>query len=458
MIKKLFIFILLTFSLLAQKNLYVNASIGSDATTYANNSSSTPWATITRAVYGSSNRSTPNAGEAASAGDTVFVIAGTYTTTGTDSRWGVAYQAVNDGTAANPIVFYAQGTVDLWYSGGTGPVIGSSTTDYIHWVGFSIDEANALSHADTGPVVLSSNVIGCAIKLCTIDGNGDPGFGDNHNGIRIEAASYCLVQNNTIHDVYTSGVNGANGAGIMMYESDNNVMEHNEIYNVGSGIFIKGPAGVRSQDDTIRYNYIYNASSAGIILASAEDNIVYQNLVIDSNEGFRLWELGTTATPTSCDIYNNTFYNMSTAGINIRVVTVIANMLYNNIVVDAPYIYYSEQTVSPSPLSINYGCYDTYSSAFAQLTGGNQTLAQWQSNYFLDANSVDDDPLFVNVGADSFQLQSGSPAEGTGQGSINMGAYITGLEQIGLGETVSGTPEPPATPSVTTKINYKERP
>ena len=58
--------------------LYVNGATGNDSTTYSNNDSANPWATIGRAAWGSTDRSDPNSEEAAAAGDTVLVAAGTY--------------------------------------------------------------------------------------------------------------------------------------------------------------------------------------------------------------------------------------------------------------------------------------------------------------------------------------------------------------------------------------------
>ena len=464
--RKLIFFILISFSLLAQKNLYVNSAIGNDATTYANNSSSTPWATITRAAYGNSDRGSPNASEAADAGDTVFVSAGTYQTTGRNNRWLVAYNPVNNGTSGSPIVFKADGTVTLTYLSGVGPVIGAYSVDYIHWIGFTIDEANALSTPDTGPVVLSAT-IGSAIKECFLDGNGDPGYGDNHPGIRIEGGDSCLVSNNTIHSFTTSGVNSNNGNGIQFYESDYTVVEHNEIYSCGAGIFVKGPADVRSVSDTIRYNYIHDINVVGIILSGAENNIVYQNLVTDSYEGFRFWALTSNANPRGCKVVNNTFYNMANASFNIRVNTADMqnNLFYNNICYDAPWMYWSENTTTPVPATIDYNCFDTYATAFSLLYGTTRTKAQWESAFSLDANSLDTDPLFVNAAVDSFQLQATSPCttgydtldldgDSSTNDAINMGCYITGSESIGLGET--STPATPPASSVTLKMTFQE--
>src|SRR5687768_6290897 len=69
------------------KTLYVDAAAGDDSVSYANNSAATPWSTIGRAAWGSTARSSPNASEAAQAGDVVIISAGTYTTQGMNERW-----------------------------------------------------------------------------------------------------------------------------------------------------------------------------------------------------------------------------------------------------------------------------------------------------------------------------------------------------------------------------------
>ena len=135
------------------KPLYVNATSGNDATSYAANSSSAPWRTIGRAAWGSTSRSSPNAAEAARAGDVVYIAAGTYSTVGQNNRWLVAYNPANEGTAAAPIRFEATGVVNLTFTSGAGPMIGSNGRNYIQWSGFTITKSTAPSVSDTGPVV-----------------------------------------------------------------------------------------------------------------------------------------------------------------------------------------------------------------------------------------------------------------------------------------------------------------
>ncbi len=113
--------------------------------------------------------------------------AGTYTTTGTNTRYTPAYNPVNAGTVGSPITFQTEGAVVLRYSSGIGPVIGSNARNYITWRGFTVDEALAPAASDTGPVVLW-DAVGGVIEYCEIDGNGASfGTGELHNGVRINA-------------------------------------------------------------------------------------------------------------------------------------------------------------------------------------------------------------------------------------------------------------------------------
>ena len=143
---------LLIFSLpVAAKSLYVNNSGSpacSDATAYADNTASAPWCSLLRATWGNTTRTDPSTpSEAARAGDTVYVTAGTYRTASYFSVTPV-YQPANSGAPGSPIVFQATGTVTLttthapavepW---GTGsPIIGSELKDYIVWDGFTINQ------------------------------------------------------------------------------------------------------------------------------------------------------------------------------------------------------------------------------------------------------------------------------------------------------------------------------
>ena len=148
------VFVLAASTPAVAKELYVDASRGSDSVSYAQNDATNPWATIGRAVWGSSNRDSPNSSQAAQAGDTVLVSAGTYNTGAvTNSRYTPIYNPVNSGRPGAPITIRAVGTVQLQssISSGTQPIVGTLDREYIIWDGFTVDERTVPTRARYWP-------------------------------------------------------------------------------------------------------------------------------------------------------------------------------------------------------------------------------------------------------------------------------------------------------------------
>lgn len=454
------------------KTLYVDGTSGNDAVSYAENNAQQPWRTIGRAAWGSTNRSSPNAAQAAQAGDTVIVHEGTYSTSGTGSRWGVAYHTANSGQAGAPIVFQADGPVVLTLTSSRGPVIGASgydgpRRDYITWRGFTVFEANAPSTPDTGVAVLAGT-IGSTIEDCVLDGNGDPGFGDNHPGVRIEGSQNVAVRNCLISNFRTSVVNSNNGAGIQVYWSGNVVLEHNEIHGTGSGIFLKA-TGDSPARFTIRNNHISNVSGSAIAVHRSpntpqEPILIYQNIIRDSNYCINIWAYDQGSTdPKNTRIVNNTLVNCN-VGIwaSNNLVNNAGHLVQNNIVQNArDYAVNFAGAVSNLSSSRIHFKHNLYynNSRFAIVYSTNHTLASWRNTFGQDSDqpaSVEANPAFVNAANLDFRLQSSSPAIGAGidyldlnrNGSttdpISLGAYVTGNEVIG--RTLGSLPAPPAAP------------
>jgi parallel beta-helix repeat protein len=453
------------------KTLYVNNTIGNDTTTYADNSASTPWVTIGRAAWGSTSRLSPNSSQAARAGDRVLIAAGTYSAAGTNDRRTPAFNPVNSGTSGNPITFEAVGTVTLTLISSRGPVIGACEVNYITWKGFTIDEANATSAADTGPVVLWSTT-GSSIENCIIDGNGNPGYGDNHNGIRLEDAFLCTIKNNRIYDVTTSGVSTQNGAGIMTYYSGGILIENNEISGCGTGVFFKAnttptnPDGYGNRSwNTVNKNYIHDCSN-GITLHRTRqtDQLqrITQNILQNNTEAIKIWSFGDAESdPNNVKVVNNTIVDSLYAFWVSKLITnPTNNIFWNNIV------YKRSSTGSPVLISWAENNYNSIARANAnfehnlyfnssnQVSGesvASLSLTTWKATHGQDSVSpaaITNDPLFVSYGSGNFKLQNSSPAltlgvdildldrDGSTTDRIPAGAYITGTEIIGRNMTV----------------------
>lgn len=439
-------------SLASAKDFCVNSATGSDGTAYASLNMSSCTATIRRAA------------DVALAGDHVYVAAGTYNAAGTASRWVPSLNPANEGTAGNPIVFEAVGTVNIGLSSSTGPMIGCSARDYVTWIGFTIDEANGTSEPDTGPVTAHDST-GCRLEYLTIDGNGN-GHGqvDNHNGIRVESCTDCYVGHCTIHSVTSLSPNPNNGAGIMVYASEGLTLENNHISSSGSGIFLKGgPSGGWTgtmRGATVRFNLVENVSNsalianAGVPSAVATPTRIYQNVVNGAGEScFRVWFFGDAQDPQNVRWINNTGYDCGSAGIQYAGTpgaSLTHGIVFRNTLISGATsgISSEQQTWHQDATDDDHeqSLYHSISGTFAVLNGGgtNVTLANWKlSPYTQDAatpDAITSDPQFVTAGSD-FHLQAGSPAlthgrvldsiGGTDGDTIPVGAYITGSETIG---------------------------
>lgn len=455
----------LTASLADAKVLYVDRDTGNDATTYEANSATSPWRTIGRAAWGSTTRSSPNASQAARAGDTVIVRSGTYSTAGSGLRYDPAYNPANSGTATQPIVFQAEGTVTLTLTSSRGPVIGSNERNYITWKGFTINEANAPSTPDTGMAVLWASV-GSAIEDCVLDGNGDPGFGDNHPGIRAEGSSQLRIRNNRLFNFRTSGVNASNGAAIQFYTTGNVLIENNEISDSGSGIFLKATLSQTGQYE-IRNNLIRNTGMGIAVHRSPNSSSgpvrIYQNIISGAQNGVVIWMFDAATGPRNVKVVNNTIYSARTGlFMNGEVIAGANHVFWNNIVSNsADYaVNWNAPIASLTPDRLNAQHNLYYSHArFAIVWDQNNTLQSWQSGFAQDSAapaSRSADPLFVNVAQQDFRLQASSPARNlgidvfdlNGNGSttdtVPAGAYVRGNEVIGRITQAVPAPNAPA--------------
>jgi hypothetical protein len=442
------------------KTLYVNAATGNDSTSYAANGSSAPWATIGRAAWGSTNKAAPNAGQAAQPGDIVIVAAGTYDQAASGgTRYDPLYNPANSGTAGNQITFRADGRVTLRSTTYPGPVIGAYSRSYITWEGFYIDEDFTLSREDTGPVTVVSgnnNVIqGIEINGASVNFSPDT---ENHNGIRVEGANHTQLRNNLIYGIRTAGSLHHNHAAIMLYDTNDSIIENNEIHTSGSGIFVKGIHSGRTQTrNIIRYNVLHSLPKAVILLGS-DSSRIYQNVFRNNYAGVSIYAIGTGTTDHSINdvIANNTFYDNENA-IYFEGVNSWQNLrVFNNIIANSGlYAIVAEDGFTSNPGSSQFEHNLYFANAAHAGFSSNYTLATWRSTFGKDAvtpQSISADPRFMNPGGNDFRLGAGSAAvslgvdildvnrNGSASDLIVAGAYLTGTEVIGR---TSGPMTPP---------------
>lgn len=425
------------------KALYVNPATGDDAVSWTNNSSTRPWRTLGRAVWGSSSRSSPNAAEAARAGDTVYVAAGVYTSPGTGIRYEPSYNPVNNGSAAEGYIsFEAQGQVVLQLNSSNGPVIGGYGKSYIRWKGFYINETNAPYRSDTGLItIFSSNNI-------VIEGNEVVGIAttvqDNHNGVRIEGSSFVTLTNNRIHGVTydPSGWDTShNAAGVMLYGSNNITIEHNEIFDSNAGIF---PKGNDNYNIVIRRNLIHNCIK-GIRISYSHptlgQNLVYQNVIRDGNTRGETVGINVAENTNNYTFANNTIDNVQN-GIYFSNSANQSNLVFRNNVITNTNNAFNAYVANSRAFTLdNQNYFNTNEWAYGGVIY--YTLSAWRSAIAGDGASSTSDPQYMDNAINNFRLRSTSPAINSGVDildlnnngnrgdAVNLGAYLTGNEQIG---------------------------
>jgi hypothetical protein len=462
--------------------LYVNNSGSpacSDSTLKASNTAGSPWCTIGRAMWGQSTYSTTGTpAQAAQAGDVVIVSPGTYAQTATtNSRSYPVLRPVNSGTSGNPITFKAeypaitatteQRTI-ISHSGSratsTEAIIGvSGGINHIVFDGFYLDETNLNTRCDEGVIQVWGT--GVTVKNFIVDGvdaYADWGCSSdvNHSAVRLDYARDITVENNKFFGFF-----GAhhNTSGIMVYDSYSLIFQHNEIYDVYTGIHVKGDVGDDEQSDvTIRYNLIHD-TSIGVEFGGVQDfygdNYMYQNLIRDQSSWVTptaaiVFRSYVTGSPAGVWIVNNTIVDFDVSGRG-AIRTLASNpgpiTVKNNIISGCTIAVGDEDNSSlDADYTFNRNLYYGFTT-FSRMNSTNQTFATWQSTYGEDANSLStSDPLFVNAAGDNLKLDTGSPAltlgrtinaiHGSTDQTIPAGAYITGNEVIGIdtGESISG--------------------
>lgn len=415
----------------AQTTLYVNGSTGNDAVSKASNSAANPWRTIGRAAWGSTNRSSPNAGEAANAGDTVAIAGGTYSTSvAVGNRFAVVYNPVNQGTVNAYITFRCDGDCVLAAPNANAPIIGSDGRNYVKWLadvgqgnnwiiqayglqGGSASATQVNTSPDTGPVVCHAST-GCWVEGADVDGGPQTDYTDNWNAFRYENCTQCVARSNTIRN-FRNQSNTINGTAFTLYGSPNSIIENNYATNVGTGLIFKDTStstlpqnGVR-----VRYNKFDGVDRCFAWSMTGEDrNYVYQNIC--ANSGFGV--IVTGGGLANDWIFNNTFYNIPNAVVYPNGLG-SGGRFWNNVIQGAGRVLLVETGQTPSTAVLDFQ-HNLYSGVQTFYTGsdGNRSLSSFRGAYpgqeALAPLSVESNPLMVNPSGGDFRLctGAGSPA------------------------------------------------
>ncbi len=365
-------------------------------------------------------------------GDTVYVKAGTYDAS-QGGNWAGAAIKVPSGAPGKPVTFKSlPAHAAVLDSRGASPAIGVNRGGHVVIDGFVIPNPGARGISIFGEpgmpvrdVVIQNNII---------YGTYTAGF-DNTEGIRLENAEQILVRNNKIYN--SSNDNRTwNAAAVKTYKTKHVTIEHNEMFDVVSGVMEKEASSYM----TIRNNRIYDCRY-GFVLSNQNGGVTeavkFHNNIVQCNSGFETVSQA-SAEMRDVHVYNNTFAGYTSQGANA-----ISNADF-----------YTQTGDTGQVKLMDYNLYSRNPKMVIGLWSLDRTynsLAAWQAaGHRLDANSLLADPKFVNAAAGDFRLAAGSPALMAGRDSsgkaVNIGAYALGNEVIGLLPAAGKEDAPPSPP------------
>ncbi len=345
-----------------------------------------------------------HAADIVTAGDTVFVANGTYV--GFDLR-------DKNGTNGNPIVFMATGTNVVANQKGPirNDIINIENADYIIIDGFMAN--NAPGNGNGIRVVLSDN---CIIRNNSCDNNAK-------RGIFTAFTNDILIENNTCtnsideHGIYVSN------------SSDRPIIRYNECYgnnNIGihlNGDLSAGGDGIIS-DAQVYGNKIHdNNLAAGINMDGVQNPVIYNNLIYNNHsaQGIALFQQDGAIVTNGAKIYNNTIIVPSDGrwGILVQNGANINTEIYNNIIINQHAWRGCISVEATSQFTSDYNILNDKMSANGD--GSSITLSAWQAlgfdNHSLLADAITS--IFVNAGANNFQLAANSQAIDSGTNLVS---------------------------------------
>jgi parallel beta-helix repeat protein len=398
--------ILLTVTNVYAADYYVSKS-GSDSNP---GTEAQPWKTIQKAA------------NTLTAGDTVYIKAGTY-------KERVIVQ--NSGTAGNYITYTA-------YSNDTVVIDGSGINLPYDWGG--LVDISGKSYI---------KISGLQVK--------NAGPNDNNQGILVDNCNYITIENNYTYNTTSSGIGVWNSDNIIIdnnevelacndgeqecitvAETTNYEIKNNHVHHSGPGTI--GGEGIDAKDGcsngNIYNNLVHDLNRLGIYVDSWDSytfNInVYNNIVYNIN-GNDCYTLASEAGGLleNVTLYNNIGYNADLCGITVsrnghvsthpmKDIYIINNTLYNNgaspwgggIAVDNPNI--QNVVIRNNIVSQNYSFQIEVEPdvSMSNLTVDHNLIHGFR-NYddeIKGSDAVEGDPLFVDAANADFHLTGNSPA------------------------------------------------
>ena len=299
------------------------------------------------------------------------------------------------------------------------------------------------------------------------------------DGINLEGASYMTVQGFTVNGRTRAGIRAvlcehvtirgntmdANGVwGVLTGFCDDlliegnvasNSIEQHGIYVGNSGdrpvirgntIFGNNANGIHMNGDisqggdgiisnaTVEDNVIFDnglGGGSGINCDGVQDSLIRNNLIYDEHaSGISLYQIDGGGASTGNRVLNNTVLIASNGRWALNIQDAAANTTARNNILWNAHSFRGSLDISADSLS---GFTDDNNAVMDRFTtdGGDTvlTLAEWQQQTGLDMHSfvATPDVLFVDAGADDYQLAPTSPALDTGETRADVPTDIVGV-------------------------------
>lgn len=359
-----------------------------------------PWATIQKGA------------EVAQAGDTVYVKYDIYNeditmvNSGNENDGFISFiglgseRPVIDGTGKSRKLIYWHGTSD-----------GGVQKNYIIMDGFEIRNAAKWAIWMQG----NNNII----KNCRIHNSGS-------TAIQIITGSYNIITNNEIYNTGWNGISWESNNGNSGIRTDNNTIEYNYIHDLPNHVAINGFPNEGSGNwdqyggvgNIVRFNKIFNCLE-GFYFRYEKDMKIYGNLIVNiyGYQGihFHVTTGDNSSTYTSnSKIFNNVIANCAQNGIfntNAKNLEIKNNIFYNNTVGNRFHdIEFKSRTISPGNI-LDYNLYygQTSSQKQINLYGSTYTIPEIQA-IGMELNGMFADPLFTDTSNDNYSVLKNSPA------------------------------------------------
>lgn len=395
---------LLSFGPALAKSLYISTT-GNDAVTYAGNSISTPWKSVSNAFLNTQP------------GDTVFIMAGQYDI---KTKINQAHLGVH-GTAAKPIVITAYGRDSVL-------ITGNDSLDGVieiekDW--YTVQNLNFRGPGKffrTGYDYTGDHFTLRNCKCVMTIG------GDNYGFVYVDGSTGVTIDHCNISGIYPSGdAKTTKSCSIIAFHSPGLRVLNCELHHAMMGVYYKHANDPGTGGIEIAYNYIHHTDMSAMEL-NCNHARIHDNLFGLVNAPFKFNDANGRPGGDSNFVDHNTLYdndlvlNYATeAGDPLP--GAVGNVITNNLIMHRGE--YHTYSAVPHASQLGYNMYSPISQIFENRVS--YTLPTWQAHSKQDKGSLVGVPIFASVNPTEilhWQLTALSPGYRKGSDGRDVGADI----------------------------------